>query len=143
MAVIAWKKCYEVGIGTFDDEHHVLVNVINELYEALREKRGDEALKDLLVVLVEYTEKHFTHEEQHMDKNDYPEAAEHKEKHVFLKNQIIDYQQKISAGEVGLSIEIMGFLRVWLLEHIVETDKKFGAFLQSKSIYDCGAAAIQ
>lgn len=31
MEVVKWKKCYEVGITTFDDEHHALIAVINGL----------------------------------------------------------------------------------------------------------------
>ncbi len=143
MAIIKWKDCYSVGITTFDEEHHVLVRVVNELYEALRDKKGDEALEKLLAILVEYTEKHFSHEEQNMDKYAFPDAADHKEQHIILKNKIIDYQQKIASGETGLSPEIMKFLRYWLLGHIVETDKHFGAFLKDKSIYDCGPATIQ
>ena len=142
MAVISWKACYEVGVGTFDDEHHVLVQVINDLYGALREKRGDEAIHGLLVVLVDYTKKHFAHEEQHMDKYKYPEVAEHKEQHVVLTDKIIDFQQQVSSGKTGLSPELMSFLRDWLLEHIVNTDKKFGAFLRENGVYDCGAPAI-
>lgn len=142
MAVIEWKKCYEVGIATFDDEHHALVGVINDLYTALREKRGDDALNELLAVLVEYTKKHFEHEEHHMDKYKYPEIVEHKQAHILLKNRIIDFQQQVSSGETGLSPELMSFLREWLLEHIVETDKKFGSFLLQHSVYDCGPPAI-
>jgi len=143
MAVISWKDCYSIGIETFDDEHHVLVRVVNDLYEALREKKGDEVLHGLLETLVEYTEKHFAHEEQNMDKYDFPDAEAHKEEHEKLKNKIIDYQQKIASGTTGLSPQIMGFLRAWLLDHIVETDKHFGDYLKSRSVYDCGPAAIQ
>jgi len=142
MAVIEWKKCYEVGIATFDDEHHALVGVINDLYAALREKRGDEALNHLLISLVEYTQKHFEHEETHMDKYLFPDTEEHKQAHVLLKKRIVDFQQQVSSGEKGLSPELMGFLREWLLEHIVETDKKFATFLLSKSVYDCGPPTI-
>lgn len=142
MAVISWKKCYEVGIATFDDEHHALVRVINDLYVALREKRGDEALSELLDVLVEYTEKHFEHEELHMDKYKYPEMEEHKQAHVILRQRIVDFQQKVGAGKVGVSPELMSFLREWLLEHIVETDKMFGTFLIKHGVYDCGPPII-
>ncbi len=142
MTVIAWKSCYEIGVGTFDDEHHTLVQVINDLHEALRQKRADEVLHDLLDILVEYTVKHFDHEEVFMKKHQYPQMAEHKEEHIVLKNKIGEYRDKIQSGETGLSPEIMGFLRKWLLDHIVETDKQFGAFLREHSIYDCGPAAI-
>ena len=140
--MIAWKSCYEIGVGTFDDEHHTLVKTINDLHHALREKRGDGILQELLDTLVEYTVKHFDHEEIFMEKYDYPQTSEHKEEHIDLKNKIGNYQEKIRSGETGLSPEIMGFLRAWLLDHIVDTDKKFGEFLRSNSVYDCGPPAI-
>lgn len=142
MAVIEWKKCYEIGIATFDDEHHALVGVINDLYTALREKRGDEVLNSLLQHLVEYTQKHFEHEEENMDKFQFPAAEEHKHAHALLKQRIVDFQQQLSSGKTGISKEIMGFLREWLLDHIVEIDKDFARFLLDKSVYDCGPPAI-
>lgn len=142
MSIISWKSCYETGIATFDAEHHVLVCVINDLYEAMREKKGDEALNTLLTRLIVYTKKHFQHEEEHMDRYHYPDSPAHKVEHAELKDKINNFMEQLSSGYTGLSADVLHFLREWLLNHIVETDMSFGKFLRENSIYDCGPPAI-
>nr|WP_320049390.1 bacteriohemerythrin [uncultured Desulfuromonas sp.] len=142
MSIITWKSCYETGIATFDAEHRALVEVVNELYEAMREKRGDEVLGSLLSRLVVYTKKHFQHEEDHMLKHHYPNYDAHLLEHQKLKKTIVEFQEQISTGYTGLSPEVFKFLREWLLNHIVETDMHMGEFLRAHSIYDCGPPAL-
>lgn len=77
----------------------------------MREKRGDDALNELLEALVEYTEKHFAHEELNMDKYNYPEKEEHIQAHSLLKQRIVEFQRQLSSGEKGLSPELLKFLR--------------------------------
>lgn len=40
MSVIKWQKCYEMGIATFDGEHHTLVGVILMIYTIRCVKSG-------------------------------------------------------------------------------------------------------
>lgn len=142
MPIICWKSCYEIGVGTFDAEHHNLVASINALHEAMREKKGDDILYGLLGQLITYTKKHFLHEEEQMDKYQYPLKQEHIAEHCYLKKTIIDFQEQVSSGYTGLSADVLRFLRDWLLNHITETDMKFGKFLRDHSIYDCGPPHI-
>ena len=123
MSVITWKFCYETGIATFDAEHRALVNVVNELYEALREKRGDEVLSSLLSRLVIYTKKHFQHEEDHMLKHLSPNDDTQLLEHQKLKKTFVEFQEQISTGDTGLSPEVFKFLR-------------------AHRIYDCGPPVL-
>jgi len=41
-------------------------------------------------------------------------------------------KQKHAAGTEGLAQELYKFLRGWLIGHIVEVDKQYGAFLESR-----------
>lgn len=43
-----------------------------------------------------------------------------------------DLQERLSKGEVALSIEVMDFLKDWLTGHIVEHDKKYGVYINEK-----------
>jgi len=132
MAVIAWKEIYETGIVTLDNEHRALVAEINRLYEAIRDKRGDEVLGDILTMLESYTVDHFQHEEKLMAEYHYPELEEHQRIHQELIAAVQEIKVRAASGTEEIVRELLKFLRVWLLEHIVEVDKKYGSFLEAR-----------
>lgn len=132
MPVIAWKEVYETGIVALDNEHKRLVEQINRLYEAVRDKHAEEALGDILSMLEDYTENHFQHEEKLMAEYGYPGLEEHKEIHAQLRSSVQDLKERSRSGTEELARELLMFLRVWLLEHITEVDKKYGAYLESR-----------
>lgn len=132
MAVIAWKEIYETGIVAFDDEHRALVAEVNRLYEAIRGKRGEEVLSDILAMLEAYTVDHFQHEEKLMAEYHFPGLEEHQKVHQELIEAVQEIKGRAVSGTEELARELLKFLRVWVLEHIVEVDKKYGSFLESR-----------
>ncbi|MBN1958796.1 MAG: hemerythrin family protein [Desulfuromonadales bacterium] len=133
MAVIAWKEVYETGIVALDNEHKALVAEVNHLYEAIREKRGEEVLGEILTMLQKYTVDHFQHEEKLMAEYGFSGLEEHKEVHADLIQSVEDIKQRPSSGTEKLARELMQFLRGWVMAHIVEIDKKYGPFLESRA----------
>lgn len=132
MAVIAWKEIYETGIVALDNEHKALVAEVNRLYEAIRDKRGEEVLEDILVMLESYTVDHFQHEEKLMTEYQYPGLEEHQRIHQELIDAVQELKRRVTSGTEELSREFLKFLRNWILEHILNVDKKYGAFLESR-----------
>ena len=132
MAVIAWKTIYETGIVAFDNEHKALVAEINKLYEAIRDKRGEEVLGEILVMLEAYTVEHFQHEEKLMAEYQFPGLEEHQRVHKELIDAVQDLKKRVTSGTEELAQELLKFLKVWVLEHIVNVDKKYAAFLESR-----------
>ncbi|MCK4503216.1 MAG: hemerythrin family protein, partial [Desulfuromonadales bacterium] len=120
------------GIVALDNEHRGLIEEINRLYEAVRDKRGDEVIGGILVVLEKYTIDHFQHEEKLMAEYHFPGLAEHQKIHQDLIAEIQIFKQKATAGTEELAKELLTFLRGWLLEHILKIDKEYGAFLESR-----------
>ncbi len=132
MAVIGWKEVYATGINSMDKEHRGLVDQINLLYVAVREKHGDEVIVPILVTLEKYTVEHFRHEEKLMAEYQYPGLVEHKEVHKSLIAEIDRFKQLSNASTEELAKELLAFLRKWLLEHILKVDKEYGSFLESR-----------
>lgn len=131
MAVIVWKSVYETGIVALDNEHRELIQEINRLYEAVRDKRGETVLADILVMLERYTVDHFQHEEKLMGEYQFPGLAEHQKTHQELIDAIQDLKTRATAGNEALARELLTFLRGWLLEHILKVDKGYGVFLET------------
>ena len=132
MAVIAWKAIYETNIIALDNEHRELITEINRLYEALRDKRGEEVLGDVLCMLEKYTVDHFEHEERLMAEYGYSGLEEHKKIHRYLIHSVGELKEKASSGTEDLARQLLKFLRYWLLEHIVEVDKQYGDYLVAR-----------
>lgn len=145
MATICWKSCYEIGVGTFDAEHQNLVRLVNALYEGIRQHQGEHLAQEVPDELILYTDKHFQHEEQYMEKYNYPAEARlhHQQEHQGLREQVLAYRQRLQSDPQNLLLpELFRFLRQWVLDHIVETDMQFGAFLRQHSVYDCGPPVL-
>jgi len=134
MALLNWKDEYSVNIKEIDDQHKKLVEMINELHEAMVQKKAKEVLGGVLSKLVSYAATHFANEERLMQGNGYPEFAGHKEKHEKMTAKVIALQKDWQAGKAALGIEVSQFLRDWLDKHILGTDKKYAPFLNSKGV---------
>ncbi len=132
MAVIAWKEIYETGIVALDNEHRTLVAEVNKLYEAVRDKHGEEVIGDILTMLESYTVDHFQHEEKLMAEYHFPGLEEHQRIHRELIGAVQELKQRADSGTEELAHDFLKFLRSWLLEHILDVDKRYGSFLESR-----------
>ena len=134
MAFLEWKSNMSVGVAAMDAQHQKLIQLINQLAEAMSAGKGNLVLQSVLTELVTYTKTHFASEEGLLSKNNYPEYGEQKTEHDHFTKKIVDFQTQFKEGKIALSIELMNFLREWLLDHIQGRDKRYGVFLNSKSI---------
>jgi len=132
MALIKWEDRYSVKISKFDLQHQQLVSMINQLYEAMKIGKGQVELGKILEELVDYTRKHFSSEEALMLKHAYPKYAEHKTSHDRLTQQVIEFKNQYNEGKIGLSIQMMNFLKEWLVNHILDEDKAYSNFFEAK-----------
>lgn len=135
MALMEWSDRLSVGITQFDNEHKRLVGMVNDLFDAVQAGKGKDALGRILDGLITYTKTHFANEERYMTQHGYPDLPAHKAEHDALAKQVLDVQAKYRAGASAvLSMEVMTFLKGWLVKHIQGTDKKYGPFLNAKGI---------
>ncbi len=134
MALIDWEDNFSVNIKSIDQQHIMLVALINDLHAAMKLGKGKEAINTVVHELLEYTKVHFSHEEAIMKYNAYPAYAEHKAKHDALVKQVVDIENNLKAGKVVVSQDVLNFLKKWLVEHILETDKKYSSFLNGKGV---------
>ncbi len=134
MALINWSNDYSVKVKSIDNQHMKLVELINVLHSAMKEGRGKEVLGKVINELIEYTQTHFSHEEELMKKYSYPEYAKHKSIHDDLVKQVTELDNNVKAGKAVISQEVLNFLKNWLVNHIVEKDKLLGNFLNTKGV---------
>lgn len=132
---VEWSDHLSVGIEEIDEQHKMLVALINRLYdETIAHQAEASVLDDILHELVEYTIIHFAVEESLFRIFHYPATETHTRHHQDLKHQVLELQQKIKRGEVNVNTEMLLFLKNWLQHHIIEEDKQYAPFLLEQGV---------
>ena len=135
MPLMEWTTKLSVGVQQFDEEHQRLVALINELFDAMLAGKGKDVLGHILDGLVSYTKVHFAHEEQFLRVHQFPGFEEHQAEHAVLTEQVMDALQRYRAGAgSSFTMEVLNFLKNWLLKHIQGTDRRYTAFLNDRGV---------
>ena len=132
MALLNWSEDLSVKVRGIDNQHKRLVELINDLHNAMKEGKGKEKLGTILNELISYTKYHFSSEEKLMQKKNYPSYLQHKEEHDSFTKKVIEFNRQFETGSLFLSNEVLLFLKDWLVEHIKGTDKKYSPYLTAE-----------
>ncbi len=131
MMEVTWSDDLCVGIQQVDDEHRMLVQVLNQLGEAMRSGKGTKVMSEILAQLIQYTQEHFTAEEKLMIESEYPNTKLHQAQHRQLVEKVVKLQQKFEKSGKRITREMMDFLTYWLKNHILVDDKAFSEHYNS------------
>ncbi|MCP4493567.1 MAG: hemerythrin family protein [Gammaproteobacteria bacterium] len=134
MSLINWSSELSVGINSIDDQHKKLINMINALNDALNSGESKEVMVKIFDGLVVYCDKHFTFEEDLFNTHSYAGGTEHKAEHDKLRGQVMDLKKKMDDGNFMIGLELMSFLKEWLTNHIMKSDKAYVPDLTSKGV---------
>ena len=129
-----WLPAYNVGIAVIDEQHRRLVDLINQLHEALLKRQSKAVMGRILAQLTNYTEVHFAFEEDLMSRYDYPGYHSHKRVHEEMRAKVLALAYDQAAGRVVISLQVMEFLKEWLSSHILGTDQLYRAFLRQEGV---------
>jgi len=153
-SLIVWHTIFSVNSEIIDTQHKMLIDLINQLYDAIKhqtntstiedifnnevsDQTNNNTIEDMLNCLIDYTIIHFSFEENLMKKHNFPEreTVEHKKAHEKFTQFILAEQKKLkSSDDTVIGEEVLDFLKDWLLNHIMKVDRKLGDFLSEKPI---------
>ena len=122
------KDCM-TGISIVDEEHRQLFDTINQAGALLGvEGNLSSEAKSLLLVLKQYTETHFQHEEEYMSEIDDPELPRQKREHQAFKEELEKFPLEKLDGTDGKQVlkELLEYLARWLYHHILGSDIMIG-----------------
>jgi hemerythrin-like metal-binding protein len=131
--LVPWNESYAFAIDEIDEQHKRLVDLINRLHSAMRNRSSQTVLASILDELIQYTEYHFQNEEEIMASAEYADLDAHKEVHRKLVGEVLAFKNRFTAGEATVSMEMMRFLKDWLLNHIHKVDRKYVPVVKSES----------
>lgn len=128
--LLVWDNGFSVNITSLDNQHSRLVGMLNVLSESVARGEGKKVLTMLLNALMEYTKAHFATEEGLMAKHGYEALAEHKAEHDFMTATVLRFQREFEEKEQDISPRLLQFLREWLSNQILGTDRQYSTFLR-------------
>jgi methyl-accepting chemotaxis protein len=123
--LIQWGSQYMLNINLIDSQHKVLVEIINKLYDGFGRHLDKKQMRKIVNELVDYTVYHFGVEEDIFQKIGYKETTEHNLQHKMFVDKIKQFAEEVELGDMAISIDITEFLKNWLINHILKTDKRY------------------
>lgn len=126
MELFVWNDRYLTGIDMVDDQHHGLVNTMNDLAEILTRQSTMQhsEIERVYGCLLDYATRHFSDEEALMHEIGIdPRHLEfHEGQHHAFISEILREQTGIAEDPVAAKT-LLGFLGHWLIFHILGCDK--------------------
>ena len=130
MPLISWNAGLSLGIQDIDTQHRKLVDIINQLHDAQLQGRSREVMDKILSALYDYTQQHFSFEEKMLARAGYADLANHQQTHRAFMAKLADLQARHRDPKKPMSsLEVMNFLKDWLVKHIQGVDKRYAAEL--------------
>lgn len=136
---IAWNDSLAVGIPEIDEQHMVLVYTLNEATAKASGECGRDVLEQITRDLLAYALYHFETEERLMEQYGYTaeaagDAARHLEEHRAFSAKVVATRERLKAGTPVAMDEVLDFMYRWLLDHILNIDRKLAAFIMAKRL---------
>ncbi len=131
MAILNWNKQLALGIESVDKQHQHLIDLINQMDEAVAIGGEHDAIMCIINDLVDYTVYHFQHEEMLMSAAQFNPTlfAFHVAEHQQFIDKMLKVKQEAQANISSISKGLIEYLVNWLNHHILNTDKQMALSL--------------
>ena len=132
MSKIQWDDSYSIGVEEIDSQHRSWINIINDLHDVLYNESGEMVIDKTAKAVKsmwEYIRFHFKTEEAFMQSINYPELTSHQVIHDTFALEVLELYNDIREGKQVLSTTVMKMLTSWVLDHILQEDKKIGLYI--------------
>ncbi len=131
-----WSAEFDLGIEKIDKQHKHIVTAINALENAILKKQTGEMLAKVSKALYGYAHSHFEYEEELLERHGYPSLRQQLEEHSSFILKIKEFDRAIAETDdtQKLGMQICNYLREWLVDHILEKDKRYLTLLGNKGI---------
>lgn len=135
MGYMAWDDSLSIDVAMFDNEHKGFIKIVNDLYDTFMRGAPRYDLERICDRLIDHVVQHFRHEEMYFEDWQYPDRVQHTASHRQLRRQLVDYREQIlAAPPPEEAAELFAKLKTWLIQHIVNEDRKYGAFLVERGL---------
>ncbi len=133
MSRIEWEDAFSTNNPEIDAQHKKWIGIYNDLHETLLHGNIEQLSSitlETLQAMQDYANFNFQYEEEYMKSIDYPNIVEHKRLHKDFDTQIYELNRNVREGKTVLNTEIIKIIREWLVDHILQADKKYSEYKQ-------------
>ena len=134
MKLITWNDNFSVNVEEIDNQHKDIIRIINELYVSIVEGKSENTMDTIFKDLTEYATTHFKTEEEHFENFNYPESSFHKQQHEDIVKKIEEFKKRNEESRKFPDSEILHFLTVWFIHHVLFIDKRFTKFFKENGL---------
>lgn len=137
MSLMTWTSAMSVGLPELDEDHRVLIRIINQLAESEKNEDHVSVLRQSLYSLLRYAEFHFAREEKVLATCEFPGMTHHKGEHRAFTDHMrklaaaLD-DEELPAAEI-VNQELLTYLRDWLNHHILIEDMSYRKLVELNS----------
>jgi hemerythrin len=125
---------FRLSIPEMDDEHSILINMLNEVHELIRHSEKGKAAEYFKQTLAAYVETHFSDEEAFMEKIGYPQLEEHRKIHANFRQSMEETLPKIDSLDDTAFRNALTDTYTWIINHIGKTDRRYAIFAKAAGI---------
>lgn len=121
---------WTIGHSGIDQEHHLQIEMLTALADALRMEASADAIHEIADRLVEYSKLHFASEEMLMRLYAYEHLAAHESDHMRALDEMASLQKGLENGARGATAAHVHQLTRSVVGHIGGADRAFAEFLE-------------
>ncbi len=135
MEKIEWNEGFSVGVRKLDEQHKVLIDMINKMIEMQNITVDSEVVSEVLNKMTEYANFHFNTEENLLKEHGYPEYEAHKAMHKVFRKKTVAFCMDTMVHKKSIPEEIVSYLKDWLTHHILTEDMRYKPFFKEKGVW--------
>ncbi|WP_019612819.1 bacteriohemerythrin [Psychromonas ossibalaenae] len=135
MEQIIWSEDLSVGVKLFDEQHKVLIAMINKLINDPAATTMSETVSDILTEMTLYAQQHFKSEEDLMIEYGYPHFDEHRSQHIAFRKKVIELCTSAAGGADVVPQVLLEYLKEWMTQHILCEDMEYKQFFKEKGVW--------
>lgn len=133
MPIMNWNQGLDVGVPTMNNEHKILLQLMNELYDQNQAGAPHAVLVATFRELGRQTVRHFEDEERFMADIGFEGLERHKIIHKQLVQSFVEHRDAFERTGMGRVPDgVFHFLKIWLTSHIMGIDVKYGRAAQER-----------
>uniref|UniRef100_UPI0040573DCB bacteriohemerythrin n=1 Tax=Agathobacter sp. TaxID=2021311 RepID=UPI0040573DCB len=135
----AFTRNFHTGIPLIDEEHKQLFAIIAKTSEVIHAELLHDKYDEIMGILTQlrqYTEMHFADEEAYMEEISYPDIEAQKRAHSAFVEKLVEIDlfdlDSMDDNQQEYLENLIEFLSGWLINHILNMDKRIAEFAATK-----------
>ncbi len=124
MGFYVWKDAFQTGVEEADRQHRGFLDLLNDCHGKVERSASGVLDAQTAETLRRYAATHFRFEEALMRSVGYPGLALQEKQHAFFESEVGHLDDPHAPATGKRAEEVLSFLRDWLLQHILDEDRK-------------------